>query len=44
MRRSSATVRLSVAQEALWAEASGTKGKLLRKGYENEVVVGDILK
>ena len=34
-RRKVATVRLSVAQEALWAEASGTKGKLLRKGFGN---------
>ena len=35
-RRGSATVRLSVAQGTLRAESSGTKGKLLRKGFGNE--------
>ena len=34
-RRDGAIVRLSVAQGALRAESSGTKGKLLRKGFGN---------
>ena len=35
-RRGSATMRLSVAQGTLRAEASSAKGKLLRKGYGKE--------
>ena len=35
-RRKVATVRLSVAQGTLQAEACTAKGELLRKGYGNE--------